>query len=104
MLIYCFVNSHGRYILVSVNHSRYVSSEDYPYKGILDQFANRCLASGTNAWTETDHTCYTMTHAGSEGFLKLLPIYMDHILYPTITESGYITEVHNIDGTGRHTE
>ena len=31
MLIYCFVDSHGRYILVSVNHSRYVSSEDYPY-------------------------------------------------------------------------
>ena len=55
------------------------------FQGVLDLLANRCLASGTNAWTDTDHTCYTMTNAGSEGFLKLLPIYVEHILYPTIT-------------------
>ena len=55
------------------------------FKGLLDLFANRCLAQGTNAWTDTDHTCYTMTTAGSEGFLNLLPIYLDHILYPTLT-------------------
>lgn len=54
---------------------------------MLDLFANRCLAQGTNAWTATDHTCYTMTTAGSEGFLNLLPIYLDHILYPTVTVS-----------------
>lgn len=34
-----------------------------------------------------------MTTAGHEGFLNLLPIYLDHVLYPTLTESGYITEV-----------
>ena len=54
-------------------------------QGILDLFANRCLAQGTNAWTDVDHTCYTLTTAGSEGFLNLLPIYLDHILYPTLT-------------------
>lgn len=54
-------------------------------QGVLDLLANRCLASGTNAWTDTDHTCYTMTNAGSEGFLKLLPVYVEHILYPTLT-------------------
>ena len=53
-------------------------------QGVLDLLANRCLASGTNAWTDTDHTCYTMTTAGSEGFLQLLPIYVDHILHPTL--------------------
>ncbi|RUS91332.1 hypothetical protein EGW08_000946, partial [Elysia chlorotica] len=84
----------------TLEHLVFLGSENFPYKGILDQFANRCLASGTNAWTETDHTCYTMTNAGSEGFLKLLPIYLDHILYPTLSESGYITEVHHIDGSG----
>ena len=42
---------------------------------------------GANAWTETDHTCYTLTTAGSEGFLNLLPIYLDHILNPTLTVS-----------------
>ena len=52
---------------------------------MLDLFANRCLAQGTNAWTDTDHTCYTMTTAGSEGFLNLLPIYLDHVLHPTLT-------------------
>ena len=55
------------------------------YQGVLDLLANRCLASGTNAWTDTDHTCYTMTNAGSQGFLNLLPIYLDHILYATLT-------------------
>ena len=56
-------------------------------QGVLDLLANRCLASGTNAWTDTDHTCYTMTTAGSEGFLNLMPIYLDHVLYPTLTVS-----------------
>ena len=55
---------------------------------MLDLLANRCLSSGTNAWTDTDHTCYTMTTAGSQGFLNLLPIYLDHILYPTLTPEG----------------
>lgn len=55
------------------------------FQGLLDLLANRCLAQGTNAWTATDHTAYTMETAGSEGFLNLLPIYLDHVLYPTIT-------------------
>ncbi|OWF39921.1 uncharacterized protein C05D11.1-like [Mizuhopecten yessoensis] len=84
----------------TLEHLIFLGSEDYPYKGVLDLLANRCLASGTNAWTDTDHTCYTMTNAGSEGFLKLLPYYLDHILYPTLTESGYVTEVHHINGEG----
>lgn len=45
----------------------------YPYKGILDSLANRAFASGTNAWTATTHTAYTVTTAGSDGFLRLLP-------------------------------
>ena len=35
-----------------------------------------------------DHTCYTMTTAGSQGFLNLLPIYLDHILFSTLTPEG----------------
>jgi Zn-dependent M16 (insulinase) family peptidase len=71
----------------------FLGSEKYPYKGVLDQFANRSFADGTNAWTDTDHTAYTVTTAGEQGFLQLLPVYIDHILYPTITKSGYVTEV-----------
>ena len=57
---------------------------------MLDLFANRCLAQGTNAWTSTDHTAYTMETAGSEGFLNLLPIYLDHVLYPTLTVRDFL--------------
>lgn len=56
--------------------------------------ANRCLAQGTNAWTDTDHTCYTMTTAGCDGFLTLLPIYLDHVLYPTLTVSQISVYIH----------
>lgn len=69
-------------------------------QGVLDSLANRAIAQGTNAWTDVDHTCYTITTAGSKGFLNLLPIYVDHILYPTLTETGYHTEVHHINGKG----
>lgn len=69
----------------TLEHLIFLGSEEYPYKGVLDLLANRCLASGTNAWTDTDHTCYTMETAGSEGFLTLVPIFLEHILYPVLT-------------------
>eukprot|EP00736_Rhodelphis_marinus_P008270 Rmarinus@m.16579 len=84
----------------TLEHLVFLGSEDYPYKGVLDVVANRCFAQGTNAWTATDHTAYTVETAGSEGFLNILPIYLDHILFPTITDSGYTTEVHHVTGKG----
>ena len=75
-------------------------SEDYPYKEVLDLLANRCLADRTNAWTDTDHTCYTVYTAGSGGFLNILPIYMDHILHPLLRKEDFMTEVHHINGDG----
>ena len=67
-----------------------MGSEKYPHKGILDLLANRAFSNGTNAWTDTDHTAYTVSTAGGQGFLQLLPMYVDHILYPTITDAGYV--------------
>ncbi|CAH2066403.1 unnamed protein product, partial [Iphiclides podalirius] len=84
----------------TLEHLIFLGSERYPYKGILDLLANRCMAHGTNAWTDTDHTCYTIYTAGDEGMLTLLPIYLDHILRPTLTDQGFITEVHHIDADG----
>ncbi|XP_011407072.2 PREDICTED: uncharacterized protein C05D11.1-like [Amphimedon queenslandica] len=86
----------------TLEHLVFMGSEKYPYKGVLDLLANRCLAQGTNAWTDVDHTCYTITTAGTEGFLNLLPIYLDHILYPTLTDPAYTTEVHHINGEGEN--
>lgn len=84
----------------TLEHLVFLGSETYPYKGVLDTAANRLFARGTNAWTAVDHTAYTATHAGAEGLLALLPVYADHVLFPTITESGYDTEVHHISGEG----
>ncbi|KAK1127835.1 hypothetical protein K0M31_003327 [Melipona bicolor] len=84
----------------TLEHLIFLGSEDYPYKGVLDLLANRCLASGTNAATQVDCTFYTMTTAGSEGFLSLMPIYLDHIIYPMLTDAGFLTEVHHINAEG----
>ena len=70
----------------TLEHLIFLGSELYPYKGILDKLANRSMAQGTNAWTATDHTCYTLDTAGQEGCLNMLPIYADHILSPTLAE------------------
>ncbi|EJD55672.1 hypothetical protein AURDEDRAFT_109912 [Auricularia subglabra TFB-10046 SS5] len=85
----------------TLEHLVFMGSEKYPYKGVLDNLATRAFADGTNAWTANDHTAYTISTAGGEGFLQLLPVYVDHILYPTLTESSFITEVHHVNPEGR---
>jgi len=85
----------------TLEHLIFLGSEDYPYKEVLDLLANRALADRTNAWTDTDHTCYTVYTAGPSGFLHILPVYLDHILYPNLREEDYITEVHHINGEGQ---
>ena len=76
----------------TLEHMIFLGSEDYPYAGVLDILANKIYAAGTNAWTDTDNTTYTISTVEKDGFLQLLPIYLDHIFYPTLKESGYITE------------
>jgi hypothetical protein len=83
-----------------LEHLVFLGSLSYPHKGVLDKLANRCMADGTNAWTATDHTAYTLSTAGSEGVMNLLPIYADHILFPTLTDSGFLTEIHYVNGKG----
>lgn len=56
--------------------------------------------SDTNAWTATDHTAYTLESAGSAGFLQILPVYLEHVLLPTLTDAGCLTEVYHVDGEG----
>ena len=86
-----FMHNEGSYYL-SLSLV-FMGSEKYPLKGLLDHLANRGFSNGTNAWTDTDHTAYTVGTAGSQGFLQLLPVYLDHILYPTLQKSAFITEV-----------
>ncbi|KAI5480305.1 zinc metalloprotease [Pseudohyphozyma bogoriensis] len=84
----------------TLEHLVFMGSEQYPYKGVLDTLANRMFAQGTNAWTDTTNTTYTVGTAGAEGFLGILPVFLDHVLYPTLTDAGFVTEVHHINGKG----
>ncbi|KAJ7225434.1 Metalloenzyme, LuxS/M16 peptidase-like protein [Mycena pura] len=85
----------------TLEHLVFMGSEKYPYKGIIDHLANRGFSNGTNAWTDNDHTAYTVSTAGEQGFLQLLPVYVDHILYPTMTKAGSEWKVHHIDPKGQ---
>ncbi|CAO2648879.1 Nn.00g098280.m01.CDS01 [Neocucurbitaria sp. VM-36] len=83
----------------TLEHLCFMGSRKYPFKGVLDKIATRSY-SDTNAWTDTAETVYTLSTAGWEGFAQLLPIYLDHLVVPTLTDAGCYTEVHHIDGKG----
>lgn len=83
----------------TLEHLIFMGSKSYKYKGVLDKLATRAF-SNTNAWTATDHTAYTLDTAGWEGFAQILPVYLEHIILPTLTDEGCYTEVHHIDGDG----
>lgn len=83
----------------TLEHLVFMGSKKYPYKGLLDMVGNR-LFSNTNAWTDTDQTVYTLLTAGWEGFNSLLPVYLDHVLHPTLTDDACMTEVYHVDGNG----
>lgn len=84
----------------ALEHLVFFGSDKYPYKGVLDAVANRCLAEGTNAWTATDHTAYTLTTAGYTGFMNLFEVYLDHIMHPILSDEAYLTEVHAVTSEG----
>ncbi|KAJ6193326.1 Metalloenzyme, LuxS/M16 peptidase-like protein [Bipolaris maydis] len=83
----------------TLEHLCFMGSRKYPFKGVLDKIATRSY-SDTNAWTDVSETVYTLSTAGWEGFAQLLPIYLDHLIVPTLTDAGCYTEVHHIDGKG----
>lgn len=83
----------------TLEHLCFMGSRKYPFKGVLDKLSTRAY-SDTNAWTDVDETVYTLTTAGWEGFAQILPIYLDHLVVPTLTDEGCYTEVHHIDGSG----
>lgn len=83
----------------TLEHLCFMGSKRYAYKGLLDKLATRAYST-TNAWTATDHTAYTLDTAGWEGFAQILPVYLEHVIAPTLTDAGCYTEVHHIDGEG----
>ncbi|AGO11143.1 AaceriAFR334Wp [[Ashbya] aceris (nom. inval.)] len=80
----------------TLEHLIFMGSRRYPRKGLLDT-AGGITMSTTNAYTATDHTVYELESAGWLGFKKLLPVYLDHLLHPTLTEQAFTTEVYHLD-------
>ncbi|KAJ1535814.1 hypothetical protein HK096_001651 [Nowakowskiella sp. JEL0078] len=80
---------------LETEHLIFCGSKRFPIKGYLDSLvgvviliiltslmfrkANRCLSTGTNAYTTEDHTGYTISTAGSEGLINILPGWRIHI-------------------------
>ncbi|KAF2725711.1 hypothetical protein K431DRAFT_281076 [Polychaeton citri CBS 116435] len=86
----------------TLEHLCFMGSKSYRYKGLLDKLATRAYST-TNAWTATEHTAYTLDTAGWDGFAQILPIYLEHVIVPTLTDEGCYTEVFHIDPTGQDT-
>ncbi len=83
----------------TLEHLCFMGSKSYPYKGLLDKVATRGYST-TNAWTATDHTAYTLETAGYAAFAQILPMYLEHVIVPTLTDAGCYTEVFHVDGSG----
>ena len=83
----------------TLEHLCFMGSKSYQYKGALDKLATRAY-SYTNAYTATDHTAYELSAAGWEGFAQILPVYLEHIIAPTLTDASCYTEIHHVDGSG----
>ena len=48
----------------------------------------------------SDHTEYVLDSAGQDAFLQILPVYLEHIIAPVLTDASCYTEVHHVDGEG----
>ena len=81
----------------------FCGSYDYPERGYLDRLATLCQGAGTNAYTTEDHTCYTFTSSSLPGMLRVLPVFLDHIMRPTFDEHIVKREIfhRNVSGEGR---
>jgi Zn-dependent M16 (insulinase) family peptidase len=85
----------------TLEHLIFHGSEQYPFSDALQRIASRYFSATPNAWTATDSTVYTISSAGEDSFLHLLPVYVDHILYPRLEESTFTTEVFHINEKGQ---
>ncbi|KAJ8907286.1 hypothetical protein NDN08_007401 [Rhodosorus marinus] len=83
-----------------LEHLIFMGSQKYPRRGFLDMLATRSYSDGTNAWTCEDHTAYTISTAGAEGLLRVLPVYLDHILNPKFDEEQFQQEVYHVRRDG----
>ncbi len=73
---------------------------DYPYKNFMRLSAPKFLAGSINAGTYQDYTSYYFKAAGSDGALRYMALFLNQMLYASLTEGDVLTEAHHIDGDG----
>ncbi|KAJ3296826.1 hypothetical protein HDU79_005618 [Rhizoclosmatium sp. JEL0117] len=84
----------------TLEHLVFCGSKEHPRRGFLDTLATRSLSTGSNAYTADDHTSYSIVTAGAEGLARVLPVLLDHVLHPTLSDDQFMMEVYHVDGHG----
>ncbi|KAL9081593.1 MAG: hypothetical protein Q9159_007226 [Coniocarpon cinnabarinum] len=82
----------------TLEHLIFTASRSYN-KGFLDRLATRSYGY-TNAYTDEDVTLYELEAAGQDGFANILPVYLEHLIMPKLSDAACYTEVHHVDGSG----
>ncbi|KAJ1805610.1 hypothetical protein LPJ75_005266, partial [Coemansia sp. RSA 2598] len=76
----------------TLEHLIFCGSKQYPHRGYLDAMAVCNFSEGTNAWTDVDHTCYTLSASSEQAVANMLPVYLDHVLNPLLRDHQFVTE------------
>lgn len=84
----------------ALEHLIFNGSKLYPCNDYLNQTIQRFVNNGINAWTATDHTCYTAETIQQIGLQTIIPVFLNHIFYPTLTNEHFITEIYDGNGGG----
>ncbi|KAI8872174.1 LuxS/MPP-like metallohydrolase, partial [Ramicandelaber brevisporus] len=87
----------------TLEHLIFTGSKQHPHKGFLETVAMRELAEYSNASTHSHFTEYNADCTCAEGLAELIPVYLDHILRPLLTDKQFVTEVYHVapDGSGK---
>ncbi|ORX73183.1 LuxS/MPP-like metallohydrolase, partial [Linderina pennispora] len=85
----------------TLEHLVLCGSESYPNRGSLDAIAGCNFSYGTCGCTNADHTFYTVTTAGEEAIANMLPVFLDHVLHPLLSDDQFVTEVYHFDADGK---
>ncbi|KAJ2662309.1 hypothetical protein IWW48_001884 [Coemansia sp. RSA 1200] len=85
----------------TLEHLVLCGSKRYPIRGYMDTLASYNYSEGTNAWTNKDHTCYTLDATAEDAVANVLPPFLDHVLNPLLSDDHFVTEVYHYDETGK---
>ncbi|KAJ2524944.1 hypothetical protein GGI11_000453 [Coemansia sp. RSA 2049] len=85
----------------ALEHLVLCGSKNYPIRGYLGALAARNCSLETNGYTSSDHTGYTIFSAAEDAMANILPVFLDHVFNPLLSDSQFITEIYHYDETGK---